>query len=107
MGLNQAGWPTVCPRCQSEMDWVHTESDIAHDSAKQTAFFVPICVRKCTQDQMRLTGRAYPALSTGWRPRPAGRLKQGVQVSPSASSCTAKRMFRPSHAMSVGRAITI
>lgn len=81
MRLNQAGWPTVCPRCRSEMDWVHTESDIDHDSAKQTAFFVPICVRKCTQDQMRLTRRAYPDLSVGWRPCPAGRLPQGVKVS--------------------------
>ena len=81
MGLIQSGWPTFCPRCGAEVDWSHSESIIDEQAQKQTAFFVPICVRQCTQDQMKLTTKAYPGLSTGWRPRPAGGLPQGVQVS--------------------------
>lgn len=81
MGLNQAGWPTVCPRCQSAMDWVHTESKVDNATQKQTAYFVPVCVRNCTQDQMKLTRKEYPNLSREWRPRRAHPLPQGVKVS--------------------------
>ena len=80
MNLLQAGWPTICPRCQSELDWVHTESDVDEVAQKQTAYFVPVCVRRCTQDQMKLPRKAYPNLSLGWTPRPAGRLWRRVKV---------------------------
>jgi hypothetical protein len=80
MSLNQSGWPTVCPSCGAELDWHHTESIIDEQRCKQTAFFVPVCVRRCTQDRMRLETKEYPALSVGWRPLEAGKLPNGVKL---------------------------
>jgi hypothetical protein len=82
MRLNQAGWPTVCPSCKAELDWEHSESTLDEIAKKQTAYFIPVCRgrRQCTQDQMRLTRKAYPNLSADWRPMPANRLPQGVTV---------------------------
>jgi len=63
------------------LDWLHTESAVGEVAQKQTAYFVPVCARRCTQDQMKLPRKAYPALSLRWTPCPAGRLRQGIKVS--------------------------
>ncbi len=46
MGLIQSDWPTACPRCGAEVDWSYSESVIDEQAQKQTAFFVPTCVRQ-------------------------------------------------------------
>ena len=69
MRLNQAGWPTACPKCSADLDWQHTESNLDAAGKKQTAFFVPVCSRGCTQDQTALSTKEYPDLSPAGVPR--------------------------------------
>lgn len=85
MNLNQAGWPTVCPRCTKKLDWQHTESVPDATNSKLTAYFVPVCQGRCTQDQMQLSTIDYPNLRPTWTPKPAGPLRQGVTVAEPAA----------------------